>query len=809
MPQSRRAPPIKDRGQDRKGIETMNENLLTNSFIWTRDRANQEYREPCVVYFRKEFSCISDFYISANCRYKLYINGKFIQEGPQKGNRETAYKDKVCCREGILTDSFDASKTAGVGQTAPAAADDAEDGTKAVLPKNVAAVEVLYYPEDASRRNDSLYYSRFPCLYIEAPGELDGSSGWKYTEASGRKLTAEPFMPAPIHGSEHVSGEERLSGWKEQGYDDSSWQDAKPYTFFEVQKPTAPFHLKERTIPPMEHHHKHFVEVVCVRESSAQTAESLTIQWNRMLRSPEDECGSVEISANTTQIVEISAGEEMCGYPTLRIAGGKDAEIEFLYAESYGRPQPNIVTPAGERPAPPQKGDRTDYVNGVLSGCTDLFCPGGFGTREKPEEYTPFLFRTFRYIQVKITTKDQGLSVLSYDYLSTGYPLKVRTKLETSDETMNRIWDISLRSLRRCMHETYVDCPFYEQLQYTMDSRAEILFTYLVSADDRLARQCMEAFRATQRSDGILQASAPAEGVNVIPGFSIFYILMLYDHMMYFGDRNLLREHFGCMDRILEFFRNHLTERGLVGDVGGILFQHPYWSFVDWCPQWDATIGVPAAKTVGDHSITMESLLYLYGLQKAAEVADYIGRTGIGEEYRARARKLHDTILRTCIGEEGLIKDGPEAELYSVHCQVWGILAGILSKEQGRKNLEKTVGAAGIPQCSVSMSFYLFEAIFQVEWMEKAEELWEPWRQMLRDHMTTCVENFVDQRSDCHAWGAAILYALPALYLGIRPTAPGYASWEHKPQPAHLDWIRGEVATPRGTLPVDVKNCHK
>lgn len=84
---------------------------------------------------------------------------------------------------------------------------------------------------------------------------------------------------------------------------------------------------------------------------------------------------------------------------------------------------------------------------------------------------------------------------MSYDYLTTGYPLEVKHVPDIPDETMRRIWEISLRTLKRCMHETYVDCPFYEQLQYTMDSRAEILFTYEVSGDDRLARQCMDAFR--------------------------------------------------------------------------------------------------------------------------------------------------------------------------------------------------------------------------------------------------------------------------------------------------------------------------
>ena len=752
----------------------MEQNYLTSSFIWLDQWEQVKKNEPCVVYFRKPFVRAEKIRISANCRYKLYINGVFVQEGPQKGSAESAFGDEADVGP-FLKDTV-----------------------------STAAVEVLYYPEDPAKRNDSLYYSPYPCLYISDPdGELDGKSGWKCCQAEQIHLAKEPFDPAPICGAEITEGREALKGWMNADYDASWWQEAKPYTFFETNKPVAPFLMEPRTIPPMAHERKAFREVVCVRESSAQTKESLTEQWNKMIFGE----GTVEISANTTQIVEISAGEEMCGYPSLWMAGGKDAEIELLYAEAYGRPQPDVETPMGKRHVPPKKGDRTDFVNGRLTGTSDIFRPAGFGTRKEPEVYTPYLFRTFRYIQVRVTTKDQGISILGYDYLSTGYPLEVKTHLKTSDESLNSIWDISLRTLKRCMHETYVDCPFYEQLQYTMDSRAEMLFTYAVSGDDRLARQCMEAFRRTQRSDGILQASAPAVGVNVIPGFSIFYILMLHDHMMYFGDKALVREHFGCMDRILEYFRSHLTKKGLVGSVGGVLFQHRYWSFIDWCGEWNDTIGVPTAALSGDGSVTMESLLYLYGLKAAAELAEYIGREGMAAEYRERADALAEAIRSFCIGKDGLIQDGPGLELYSTHCQVWAVLNDLVTEEQGRKNLERTFQAEGIPQCSVSMSFYLLLAMKKTGLLRTADRLWDQWRKMLDNHLTTCVENSTDERSDCHAWGALILYALPAVYLGIRPLRPGFAEYEMKPEFGHLSWIKGEVYTPAGMLRINTADA--
>ena len=130
-----------------------------------------------------------------------------------------------------------------------------------------------------------------------------------------------------------------------------------------------------------------------------------------------------------------------------------------------------------------------------------------------------------------------------------------------------------------------------------------------ISADDRLARQAMEAFRRSQRPDGLINADAPTVKSNVIPAFSIYYLLMVHDHMMYFGHKALAKRHLPAIDGILGFFDRNLSEQGPVGKSGGPIMRHRYWSFIDWAGVWDS--GVPAATGKGSGSVTMESLLYL------------------------------------------------------------------------------------------------------------------------------------------------------------------------------------------------------
>ena len=204
---------------------------------------------------------------------------------------------------------------------------------------------------------------------------------------------------------------------------------------------------------------------------------------------------------------------------------------------------------------------------------------------------------------------------------------------------------------------------------------------------------------------------------------------MVYDHMMYFGDKTLLREHLPHIDRVLGFFHKHLTKEGYVGKVGGRNGRDRFWSFVDWTPEWKETSGIPPA------------------------------------------------------------------------VQVFAVLTGTTEGEQGKRALLETIAKKeAYPQCSVAMAFYLFRVMEMTGLYEYSKEYWGIWRRMLAKHSTTCIEDEVQERSDCHTWGALILYELPSVILGVRPGEPGYKSILIKPCPGYLKEAEGTVVTPGGMI---------
>lgn len=160
------------------------------------------------------------------------------------------------------------------------------------------------------------------------------------------------------------------------------------------------------------------------------------------------------------------------------------------------------------------------------------------------------------------------------------------------------------------MHETYEDCPFCEQNQFAMDTRTQILLTYLRSRDDRLARKAMREFFASRREDGLVETHFPNPGRSInIPKFFLFWVLMIWDHMVHFGDARLVRAYVGAVDGVLDYFDARIGALGLVGQV-----DDDCWAFVDWVDGWATPgkgftgLGVPKAY-YSKGSATYHSLL--------------------------------------------------------------------------------------------------------------------------------------------------------------------------------------------------------
>lgn len=366
-----------------------------SGWIWLPEWNANDGEYPRLVYFRKSFQVKSSIEkavvrVSADSRYRLYLNGTSISFGPCKGDRFAWFYDEVDLAPYLKTG------------------------------ENVLAAVVLRYPTVNGKGNFSIWRTDIPGFYLEdASGVLRQNginidtfnSCWK-----AKKNTDVEILPEGRQNflwiKEQASGNERLAGWNNTGYCDDDWMDTVPYNKFRVNKSISPGSLSPRPIPMLYERHTRFAEAFCLRNSMF-TEEA----WNACLKGGNP----LTIPANSHERVEISAGELTTGFLQLAIAHGKGSKIKILSSECYAYPPKEN----DEYFAHPIKGNRIDCEKGRLYGMEDHYMPAGYGTEANPEYYEPFWFRTFRFVALEITTGNEPLTLISFDYRETGYPLEV------------------------------------------------------------------------------------------------------------------------------------------------------------------------------------------------------------------------------------------------------------------------------------------------------------------------------------------------------------------------------------------------
>jgi hypothetical protein len=108
-------------------------------------------------------------------------------------------------------------------------------------------------------------------------------------------------------------------------------------------------------------------------------------------------------------------------------------------------------------------------------------------------------------------------------------------------------------------------------------------------------------------------------------------------------------------------------------------------------------------------------------------------------------------------------------------------------------------------QPTMYFRFYLTQALKKTGLADLYLETLSLWNDMLQKGLTTFAENPDPARSDCHAWSASPNYDFLATVAGIRPETPGFKSVEIKPALGKLNYIKGEMPHPSGTISFDLK----
>ena len=706
-----------------------------------------------VYLFRKSLDLASApahfvVHVTADSRYRLFVNGQSVSFGPQRSDPLLWHYD-----------SIDLAPWLHAGA-------------------NVITARVWSYGEDAPYAIMSLRTGFLLQGDTAAEEIADTNATWKvYRDEAHRPF---PHDRARLRTFIVVGPGDRVDaalhpwGWEKPEFNDQTWPAARsvgngiPYGW----GTDVGWWLAPRSIPA--------VEETAQRIGRVRRAAGVEVPADFLAgKAP------VTFPAHAHATVLLDQGFETNAFPHLTVSGGKGAHITLTYAEA-------LFDKDG------QKGNRDEIEGREIIGINDEFVTDGGAHRH----FAPLDFRTFRYLQVEVTTGDEPLEVEDLLGNFTGYPFKERGSFTSDDPALARIWQVGWRTARLCAFETYVDCPYYEQLQYVGDTRIQSLISLYVAGDDRLMRNAIELFDRSRIPDGLTQSRYPSLSPQIINTFSLFWVDMVHDYWRHREDAGFLQARLPGMEAVLGWFERRLdASTGLLGAL-------PYWTYVDWAKEWpwDGDLGyggTPAGAREGGSSIV--SLQYAMTLQHAAELFRAFGREERAAHYEKIAAGVRASVTRFCWDEKRrLFADTADKKVFSQHANVLAVLSGAITGDAAHELIGRVAQDTTLIQVSTYFRFYLLRAMKLTGRGDEYLDQLGPWQGMLAKGLTTFAEQPDPTRSDCHAWSASPLYEFLATVCGIEPGSPGFATVRIEPHLGHLQHAEGTVPHPKGDIRVEL-----
>lgn len=716
--------------------------------------------EPTVTAYRKRFKLDAAqrvrIHVSADERYELFLDGERIGRGPQRGDRENWFYEThdldLSAGEHLIV-----ARTWWIGSSIPS-----PYAQHTVRPGFLLAAEGV--PENLLNT---------------------GKTPWEAKTLGGHSWVSPEFawgtgVKLRINGAEFDWGFENGVGDGWVGVQNvgkaASGAALNEFPMIWWLRPAMlPAMVEDRLQVGTARHVQAVVEEN-TRPVQVKPEENLSAEipgWNGLLAGKP-----LTIPANTMRRVIVDLGNYYCAFPEVVTSGGKGSKVRVLWAESLFL-----------EPKQSHKGNRDQIDGKYFVGIGDTFEPDG----GKSREFTTLWWEAGRYLEVFISTKDEPLTIESFAIRETHYPDSLDMSFESADPRLADVIPIGYRAIQMCSHETYMDCPYYEQLMYVGDTRLEVLTTYALSRDDRLPRKAVLMFDESRLNSGITQSRYPSRVTQIIPPFSLWWVGMVYDYAMWRGDMDFVRDRMPGVRAVLDAFRRWINADGLVEAPNG-------WNYMDWVPGWGG--GMPPDAERGVSGVINWQFALILGL--AADLEEMLGEPSLATRNRVLAKRTAKVADQAFWSEErGIYADNLKKDRFSEHSQCLALLGHNVPGPKRERVINGLLHDEKLDRTTIYFTSYLFDTYRLIGRMDRFFERMNMWFNLKPQGFKTTFEEPEPSRSDCHAWGAHPIYHYFASVLGIRPAAPGMSKVRIEPQFWPLTWAKGRLPHPSGFVTVD------
>ncbi|MFE9809759.1 alpha-L-rhamnosidase C-terminal domain-containing protein [Streptomyces sp. NPDC005227] len=366
------------------------------------------------------------------------------------------------------------------------------------------------------------------------------------------------------------------------------------------------------------------------------------------------------------------------------------------------------------------------------------------------------------------------------------------------------------------------DGPKRDRDPYVGDLAVSARTLYLTHDDAAAAaRNVLADLAEHQRADGWIPPASISNYALPLFDYPLWWVTCSWDYVLYTGDRSYASRYYSNLLKVLDTWYPSVT------DSAGLLSK-----------------GLNNTGGYGDYAfldrtgrITYYNANYVQALNDASQMARWLGHDADAQRWERRAGEVKDAVNAHLWDEDAgaYLDSATGAVRHAQDGNSIAITAGVADAERAASALahldattQRPYGNAFMDNDTIfgdaSQRVYAFtsypeivarfesgraeSAVDQIRrtygWMDSHDPgitNWEgigPGGSLYEGAYT----------SMAHGWSTGVLPALTHQLLGARPTSPGYATWEVRPQPAGISWAQGQLPTPHGPLQVSWEATH-
>ncbi len=393
------------------------------------------------------------------------------------------------------------------------------------------------------------------------------------------------------------------------------------------------------------------------------------------------------------------------------------------------------------------------------------------------------------------------IEILAASANFTSQPVDYRGDFSCSDEQLNKLWKVSRWTTQICLQTHHLDSPNHQEpICDPGDYVIESMVNYYAFHQPWLARQDIRKFAWLLKDEHYS---------NFHTSYSIAWLQMLMDYYDYTGDKTLVLEMAPSVHGLMEKYASWVGKNGLISEA-------PNYMFMDWVNIGGFECHHPPA-VIGQGYLTA---LYYHGLDMASRVAETTGDKQLVERYTARRKEIAMAFQRELwVEAKGLYRDGKpfqssiksgpwlpadkNIETFSPHVNLLAVLYDLAPKDKQAAIVDKVM-ASGAPNTQPWFMHWVFQAIDHAGRFDRyGIPQMHRWQIV---HQTQSFHEMWGGGDLSHGWCSTPLVQMSSVILGVKPTSPGFKTFEIRPQLCNLLWAKGTVPTPQGNVTVSWKH---